>query len=408
MNICSFPHHRAAAAVLLVLFLFCMLSACTHSSGMQAEAVSVSLSDAVTQPTTAALTADTALSERVEPPQTTAIPESSAVTEETVTAAVSVTSDAVTDAVTAAPPAASSDYVEIPRLSTKTISDAKAILNGAGLVFSVTEEYSVKYDAGVVMTVRFRGSLDGDICRVSAAYPVEVVVSLGTRPIVNAAAPDAKRIYLTFDDGPHPNTDRVLEILDAYGVKATFFTLGMYAAVYPERISAIDAGGHLLACHSYSHDYMTLYESAESVLDEIASWERAVEKAGVSVPETVCFRFPGGSTTSYMDESRFQEIFWALTDAGYRAMDWTFSNNDRNPGGKADGQTLEDYLRQSTISSLANACGNEAWPKIMLLHDTADETVENLPWIIEYLQGEGYTFGTLDEIDGYWVFPWRQ
>jgi peptidoglycan/xylan/chitin deacetylase (PgdA/CDA1 family) len=40
----------------------------------------------------------------------------------------------------------------------------------------------------------------------------------------------------------------------------------------------------------------------------------------------------------------------------------------------------------------------------MLMHDTADETVEVLPWILEYLIGEGYTFGTLDELNGYWVF----
>jgi len=405
MNICFFPHRRVQAAVLLIWFLCGWLSSCAGYADTAADPAS-SLTP------TPEITGTSAAPDEAAAPETVCMETESAVTDASpVTEAVlEPVSDAVTDAVTDAVPDAlptPSGYVEIPRLSTKTLSDAKAILDGAGLAFSVTEEYSASYEAGVVMTARFRGSIDGDICRVNAAYPVEVVVSLGTRPIINAIAPDPMRIYLTFDDGPHPNTDKILEILDEYGVQATFFTLGMYAAVYPERISAIDAGGHLLACHSYSHDYMTLYESAESVLAEIASWERALEKAGVSVPETVCFRFPGGSTTSYMDETRFQDIFWTLTDAGYRAMDWTFSNNDRNPLGKADDQTLEDYLRQSTISSLANACGNDTWPKIMLLHDTADETVENLPWIIEYLQGEGYTFGTLDEIEGYWVFPWR-
>ena len=43
-------------------------------------------------------------------------------------------------------------------------------------------------------------------------------------------------------------------------------------------------------------------------------------------------------------------------------------------------------------------------PKIMLMHDASGETAEVLPWIIEYLQGEGYTFSTLDTLDGDWTF----
>ena len=169
------------------------------------------------------------------------------------------------------------------------------------------------------------------------------------------------------------------------------------------RVSFSDAG-HLLACHSYSHDYLSLYASAESVLDEIHAWEEAVVKSGAALPEKICFRFPGGSTTYYMDKLRYEEIFWAITDAGYYAIDWTCANNDRYLNGMTEDQTLVEYLLESTVVTLNSLSWSPTIPKIMLMHDTADETVEALPQILDYLIAQGYTFGTLDELDGYWVF----
>lgn len=294
--------------------------------------------------------------------------------------------------------------IAVPRLSGQTRADAEKILQDAGIPYTVSEIYSTQYPKGSVVKLQFYGTLDEESCYINPAYPTEVIVSLGGRWKTNVTAVDEKRIYLTFDDGPHHNTDRVLEILEEYGAKATFFTLGTYIAVYPERTKAICDSGHLLACHSYSHDYMKLYESAESTLTEIRAWEDAVEAAGVSLPQTVYFRFPGGSTTDYMARDRYEEIFWAITDAGYYAMDWTCANNDRYLNGKTEEQTLVEYLVESTAVTLNSLSWTPTTPKIMLMHDTADETVEALPQILEYLIGEGYTFGTLDELDGYWVF----
>jgi peptidoglycan/xylan/chitin deacetylase (PgdA/CDA1 family) len=296
--------------------------------------------------------------------------------------------------------------IAVPRLSGQTRETAEALLLEAGISYTVTEIYSKQYEKGTVTKLHFYGTLDEENCYINPKYPVELQISLGPRLKTNVRAVDAKRIYLTFDDGPYANTDRILEILAAYDVKATFFTVGMYVAVYPKRTKAIADSGHLLACHSYTHDYMTLYESADSVLKEIHSWESAVTKAGVTLPETIYFRFPGGSTTSYIKEDRFEDIFWAVTDAGYYAMDWTCSNNDRYLNGKTEDQTMVEYLQASTIATLGSLSWDPTLPKVMLMHDTADETVEVLPWIIEYLIGEGYTFGTLDELDGYWVFPY--
>lgn len=293
--------------------------------------------------------------------------------------------------------------ISVPRLRSLTWEEARQILEDAGLTYTTSEIYSDREAAGRVCAVHFMGTIEDASYSVNAAYPVEVTVSLGSRPIINVQAADEKRIYLTFDDGPCAGTDKVLEILAAYDVKATFFTLGMYAAVYPERIKAISDAGHLLGCHSYSHEYMELYQSAESVLDEIDAWKRAVAASLGEAPESVVFRFPGGAGTSYMDDDRFTEIFWALVDAGYTVFDWTFADNDRYLAGKPEEQSTEEYLKTSTVVTLDNCEASPVWPKIMLMHDTSEETIAVLPWIIEYLLEEGYTFGTLDELDGYWI-----
>ena len=73
---------------------------------------------------------------------------------------------------------------------------------------------------------------------------------------------------LTFDDGPSPNTDRVLDILDRYGIKATFFVVGRTGAADQERMRRIVASGHTIAMHSWSHDYKKVYASVEDFLGE--------------------------------------------------------------------------------------------------------------------------------------------
>ncbi len=304
-------------------------------------------------------------------------------------------------------PEAPPQTVKIPKLRGLLLAEAEAILSDAGLSYTVETQYSGKAPAGTVLSFVFYGTVEADHYDIKPDRPMTLTISLGFRPIVNLVAPDKNRVYLTFDDGPCKGTDEILEILAEYDVKATFFTLGMYAAVYPERTKAIADGGHCLACHSYSHNYETLYQSPDAVLDEIASWKRAVKKALGTEPQDVIFRFPGGSTTYYMDNDRFYDIFWTLTDAGVRVFDWSFANNDRYPGGKREEQSMEDYLKEATVSSLANCETAPAWPKIMLLHETAEETIALLPWIIEYLTEQGYTFGTLDELDGYWLMAGR-
>ena len=98
------------------------------------------------------------------------------------------------------------------------------------------------------------------------------------------------------------------------------------------------------------------------------------------------------------------EVYDALHNAGYRCFDWTCANNDRYLVGKPEDMDTVDYLIESAISTVATASKKATMPKILLMHDSSAETLEALPAILEALIAEGYHFGTLDELDGDWMF----
>ena len=103
-------------------------------------------------------------------------------------------------------------------------------------------------------------------------------------------------VYLTFDDGPSARTDEILEILDKYGVKATFFVVGANEEGDLERMQKIVAAGHTLAIHSYSHDYKKIYASVEAYLEDFNQMFCQIYEATGVKPQI--FRFPGGSVSS--------------------------------------------------------------------------------------------------------------
>ena len=132
--------------------------------------------------------------------------------------------------------------------------------------------------------------------------PSETDDTTGTQPETTAEEPAPKTkqpyksgdkvVYLTFDDGPHKkNTERILKILDDYGVKATFFVIGNRVSVYPDQLKAVRDAGHAIGCHSYDHVYKTL-TTPDGVKTEIANWESAAKKALGEVPSESSSAFP--------------------------------------------------------------------------------------------------------------------
>lgn len=191
-----------------------------------------------------------------------------------------------------------------------------------------------------------------------------------------------KIAYLTFDDGPTANvTPKILDILKEKEVKATFFTLGKMVEAYPEMARRAVAEGHILANHSYAHDYKTIYASPQSLLDEIKKAEEVIINTVGEEGYTRVFRFPGGSF-----EKR-AELKNALLDIDYVYIDWNALNGDA----EAHNVSVEKQIvnLQKTTKGIDNV--------IILMHDSATKqtTAEALPQMIDYLKEQGYTFRTL-------------
>ena len=194
-----------------------------------------------------------------------------------------------------------------------------------------------------------------------------------------------KVVYLTFDDGPSKNTQRVLDILDQYGAKATFFVVGHDPDHYDMIKKAYD-DGNTIGLHSYTHDYAKVYASEDAYFDDLDQIAQVVSDQIGYVPYLV--RFPGGSSNT-ISEKYCSGIMDALVNdvqaRGYQYYDWNASSGD--------GAVC------TTDQIIQNSCAYDDYPNIILLcHDAAtkDTTVEALPKIIEHYQALGYQFKAID------------
>lgn len=181
-----------------------------------------------------------------------------------------------------------------------------------------------------------------------------------------------RKVYLTFDDGPSMYTDDILDILDQYDVKATFFVVGKEDEKSREALQEIVRRGHSLGMHSYGHKYKELYESVESFGEDFEKLQRYLQE--VTGVKCRLYRFPGGSsnTVSSVDMHEFADY---LTQQDVIFYDWNISSGDGGkrllPAEELIGNSTKDIGKWDT--------------SIILLHDSAEKktTVEALPAIIE-------------------------
>lgn len=214
----------------------------------------------------------------------------------------------------------------------------------------------------------------GEAERASAGYEVEIQEQIvpeeeeAAKPEVTAA----HKVYLTFDDGPSSYTTDILDILDIYDVKATFFVVGKETDSAKEAMCDIVARGHTLGMHSYSHKYSEVYASVETFAEDFAKLQEYLKE--VTGVESTVYRFPGGSsnTVSALDMREYADY---LDSQGVRFFDWNISSGDG--GGVL--LPVETLVKNSTEDILKNETS------VILLHDSADKrtTVEALPIIIE-------------------------
>lgn len=226
------------------------------------------------------------------------------------------------------------------------------------------------------VTVSEDSKVTGNITAQSLLYADDSL--RGTVDVDNA-------VYLTFDDGPSARTDEILEILDKYGVKATFFVVGANEEGDLERMQKIVAAGHTLAIHSYSHDYKKIYASVEAYLEDFNQMFCQIYEATGVKPQI--FRFPGGSVNSY-NVGIHQQLIAEMTRRGFVYFDWNVANGDA---------VFSKIQPSSTLTANALKGVGTARRAIILMHDSSAKTttVEALPAIIEGYLEAGYSFAAL-------------
>lgn len=197
---------------------------------------------------------------------------------------------------------------------------------------------------------------------------------------------EEKVVYLTFDDGPSPVTETILDILDSYGVKATFFVTAQFPE-YLDMIAEEYSRGNTVGMHTYTHEY-SIYQSMDTYFADLDQISAIVEEQIGYVPFLV--RLPGGSSnTVSMNYATgiMTEICGELLSRGYQYWDWNAETGD-------GGTVTVDEAYANAISPVAYGMTDV----VILAHDmpAKQTTVDALPSIIEYYLANGYEFRVLD------------
>ena len=201
---------------------------------------------------------------------------------------------------------------------------------------------------------------------------------------------DRKVVYLTFDDGPSAHTDKILEILNEYNAKATFFVTGNNQK-HNDVLKRIVDQGSVVALHTYTHNYAEVYASEEAYFKDLQKISDMVKEAtGV---ESKLIRFPGGSSNTVSKQycpGLMTKLTKAVQEKGYQYFDWNCDSTDAS-GNNVPVKTLVE-----------NATSSSARHINILMHDTDAKgtTVEALPDIIKHYRSQGYAFEALT-VDSY-------
>ena len=197
-----------------------------------------------------------------------------------------------------------------------------------------------------------------------------------TNNIVN----NSKTVYLTFDDGPSEMTIPILDILDRYNIKATFFLL--YHEGYEYEYQQIYERGHTLGNHTASHDYNLIYSSVDAFYDDVKLLDDYIYS--ITGSTTMILRFPGGTSYTWESNEVKMDIMEQSYQRGYIYYDWNASAGD----GAVSVYSEEDILLNATRTF------NNKNDVFLLMHDSkkTHTTVDALDDLIEFYLEKGYEF----------------
>lgn len=173
---------------------------------------------------------------------------------------------------------------------------------------------------------------------------------------------NTNQIAITFDDGPTPFTLEVLDLLDQYGVKASFFCIGSQVLKYPEIAKQIVLRGHVIANHSMHHPNSIGFYSSDRVAVEIEGANQAIEK--ITGKKALLYRPPFGVSNPHIAK--------AIADRALTSVGWSIRSLDTlNRDESKILRRIKKRLRPG---------------KIILLHDTSEKTVRVVKSLLIELQ----------------------
>lgn len=191
----------------------------------------------------------------------------------------------------------------------------------------------------------------------------------GTAKQDRCSAPDAKCIALTFDDGPGPHTQRVLDALDAKGAKATFFVLGSQVRGHEALLARMTSSGMEVGNHTWSHSDLARLSRSRQIA-EINDAGAAIEQA--SGQRLSLVRPPYGSFSATTKSLGVPLALWNV-------------------------DTL-DWRHRSAVKTVAAVKAGARPGAVVLLHDIHASTADAVPEIVKMLSSEGYTMVTMSEL----------
>lgn len=200
-------------------------------------------------------------------------------------------------------------------------------------------------------------------------------------------AEEKKIAYLTFDDGPSKHTQEILDILDTYKIKATFFVTGSNPDYY-DLIKKEDELGHAIGVHSFTHDYKEIYASEEAYFADVDKMNALIQQQTGHTVDIL--RFPGGTSNTVSrkySSGIMSTLATAVKEKGYRYYDWNASNGDGNC-----------YFDSSVLINTALKEIRGKNEVMLLMHDGTGNkaTVQALPIILKSMISQGYEFRIID------------
>lgn len=183
-----------------------------------------------------------------------------------------------------------------------------------------------------------------------------------------------KTVALTFDDGPHPETEKVLDLLKAYNKEATFFCIGRQIEQHPDIFKRIIAEGHVIGNHTFSHVRSFGFMNTAKIVKEIKSTDTLIANYTSQSPKF--FRPPFGATSPALAK--------ALKITGHKVIGWNI-------------RSLDTVIRDK--EKIVSRIKRRLKPgSIVLMHDTSSKSVTVLEQLLVILQQQDYQCTTVDKL----------